>query len=145
MNLALKEAEKAYDLDEVPIGCVVVYNEEVIGRGHNLRNKEKTTIAHAEVMAINDACNNINDWRLEECTIYATVEPCIMCSGAIIQSRLKRLVYGASNEKFGAAGSILNIFELDGLNHRVEITKNVMQTECSEIMKNFFKEIRKKS
>ncbi len=143
MEKALQEAEKAYNEKEVPIGCVIVYNNEIIGKGYNKRTKLNCTTAHAEIIAIQEACSSIGDWRLEDCTIYITVEPCIMCSGAIIQSRMKRLVYGTSNNKFGTAGSIINVFEVDNFNHKVEVTKGVMQEECSFIMKKFFKEVRK--
>ncbi len=144
MMFALIEAEKAFMEDEVPIGAVVVHNGKVIGKGYNKRTKNKSAISHAEIMAIDDACKYIGDWRLEDCTIYTTVEPCIMCSGAIIQSRMKRLVYGTSNSKFGAVDSITNIFEIKNLNHKVEVSKNVLEDECSSIMKSFFKKIRKK-
>ncbi len=142
MKIALEEANKAYMEDEVPIGCVVVYKGEVIGRGYNKRSQRKSTIAHAEIIAIDNACKHLGDWRLEDCTIYSTVEPCIMCSGAIIQARIKRLVFGTNNKKFGTAGSITNVFELDGFNHKLEVSKNIMKDECSLIMKNFFKKIR---
>ncbi len=144
MNIALEEAKEAYDIGEVPIGCVVVYKDEVIGRGYNLRSKNKNTMAHAEMIAINQACEYLKDWRLEDCTIYSTVEPCIMCSGAIIQSRIKRLVFGTYNNKFGTAGSLINIFEIEGFNHKVEVTEKVLEYECSSIMKSFFRNLRKK-
>ncbi len=143
MQMALEEAKKAYMEGEVPIGCVIVYNDEVIGSGYNMRAKLACTTAHAEMIAIKKACSNMKDWRLEKCTIYSTVEPCIMCSGAILQARIERLVYGTNNKKFGTAGSITNIFEIDGFNHKVEVTQNVLKDECSAIMKNFFKNIRK--
>ncbi len=143
MQKALEEAKKAYNEGEVPIGCVIVKDDEIIGKGYNRRAKFNCTTAHAEMIAIKNACENLLDWRLEDCTIYTTVEPCVMCSGAIIQARAKRLVYGTANEKFGAAGSITNLFEIDGFNHKVEVTKGIMQEECSFIMKHFFKKIRK--
>ena len=142
MKEALKQAKRAYLLGEVPIGCVIVYQDKIIGRGYNKRNTNKTTLAHAEITAINKASKKMGDWRLEDCTIYITLEPCQMCSGAIVQARIKRAVIGTMNPKAGCAGSILNILQMDEFNHQVEITRGVLQTECAEIIQKFFKELR---
>ncbi|NLP16190.1 MAG: nucleoside deaminase [Clostridiales bacterium] len=142
MKEALKQAEKAYRLGEVPIGCVIVYNDKIIGRGYNKRNTNKTTLAHAELMAINKASKNMGDWRLEDCTIYITLEPCQMCSGAIVQARIKRAVIGTMNPKAGCAGSILNLLQMEEFNHQVEITTGVLEEKCTEILQTFFKELR---
>ncbi|CUH93886.1 tRNA adenosine(34) deaminase TadA [Herbinix luporum] len=142
MKEALKQAKRAYLLGEVPIGCVIVYQDKIIGRGYNKRNTNKTTLAHAEITAINKASKKMGDWRLEDCTIYITLEPCQMCSGAIVQARIKRAVIGTMNPKAGCAGSILNILQMDEFNHQVEITRGVLQNECAEIIQKFFKELR---
>lgn len=142
MKEALKQAKRAYLLGEVPIGCVIVYQDKIIGRGYNKRNTNKTTLAHAEITAINKASKKMGDWRLEDCTIYITLEPCQMCSGAIVQARIKRAVIGTINPKAGCAGSILNILQMDEFNHQVEITRGVLQNECAEIIQKFFKELR---
>jgi len=142
MREALKQAKRAYRLGEVPIGCVIVYQDKIIGRGYNKRNTKKTTLAHAEITAIDKASKNMGDWRLEDCTIYITLEPCQMCSGAIVQARIKRAVIGAMNPKAGCAGSILNILQMEEFNHQVEITTGVLEEECSAILQKFFKELR---
>lgn len=142
MREALKQAKRAYLLGEVPIGCVIVYQDKIIGRGHNKRNTNKTTLAHAELTAINKASKKMGDWRLEDCTIYITLEPCQMCSGAIVQARIKRAVIGTMNPKAGCAGSILNILQMEEFNHQVEITTGVLKEECTEILQTFFKELR---
>ena len=138
MKKALEQAKLAYHLDDVPIGCVIVYNDEIIGRGFNRRNNMKNVLMHAEISAINEACIKMNDWRLEDCTLYVTVEPCPMCAGAIVQSRIKKVIYGTSNKKAGFCGSVMNIMQLDGLNHKVEVEKGLLEAECGELMKNFF-------
>ena len=142
MKEALRQAKKAYDLGEVPIGCVIVYQDKIIGRGYNRRNTDKNTLAHAEITAINKASKKIGDWRLEECTLYVTLEPCQMCSGAIIQSRIERVVMGCMNPKAGCGGSILNILEMPEFNHQAQVIRGVMEEECSEILQKFFKELR---
>ena len=142
MKEALKEANKAYKLGEVPIGCVIVYDGKIIGRGYKRRNTDKTTLAHAEISAIKKASKIIGDWRLEGCTLYVTLEPCQMCSGAIIQARIDRVVMGSMNPKAGCAGSLLNILENDSFNHQAQVTRGVLQEECSEILVKFFKELR---
>ena len=141
MKQALKQAEKARKLEEVPIGCVMVLNEKIIARGYNRRNTDHTSLAHAEMMAIKKACKKIGDWRLEECTLYVTLEPCQMCAGAIVQSRVKRVVIGAMNKKAGCAGSIFNLLEEDRFNHKAEVTRGVLENECAEMVSAFFREL----
>ena len=142
MREALKQAKKAYLLGEVPIGCVIVYQDKIIGRGYNRRNTNKTTLAHAELAAINKASKSMGDWRLEDCTIYITLEPCQMCSGAIVQARMKRAVIGTMNPKAGCGGSILNLLQMEEFNHQVEITTGVLRMECTQVLQTFFKELR---
>ena len=142
MKEALKEARKAYKLGEVPIGCVIVYEGKIIGRGYNRRNTDKTTLAHAEISAIKKASKFIHDWRLEGCTLYVTLEPCQMCSGAIIQARIDRVVMGSMNPKAGCGGSLLNILENESFNHQALVTRGILEDECSEILTRFFKELR---
>ena len=144
MKEAIKQAKKALKLKEVPIGCVIVYQDKIIARGYNRRNTDKTTLGHAEITAIKKASRVIGDWRLEDCTIYITLEPCQMCAGAIVQARIPRVVIGSMNPKAGCAGSVLNLLQQDGLNHQVEITKGVLAEECSGLMTSFFRELRKK-
>ena len=142
MKEALKQAKKAYALGEVPIGCVIVHDGKIIGRGYNRRNTDKNTLAHAEITAINKASKKIGDWRLEECTLYVTLEPCQMCAGAIVQARITEVVMGSMNPKAGCGGSILNILEMPQFNHQVQVTRGVLQEECSEMLTTFFKELR---
>ena len=142
MKEALKQAKKAYALGEVPIGCVIVYEDKIIGRGYNRRNTDKNTLAHAEITAINRASKKMGDWRLEDCTLYVTLEPCQMCSGAIVQSRITNVVMGCMNPKAGCGGSILNILEMPEFNHQVNVLRGVMEEECSQILQDFFKELR---
>ena len=144
MKEAIKQAKKAYAIDEVPIGCVIVYNDKIIGRGYNRRNIDRNTLAHAETQAIRKASKKMDDWRLEDCTLYVTLEPCQMCSGAIVQARIKRVVVGCMNAKAGCAGSVLNLLQMDEFNHQVELTTGVLEEECSLMMKQFFKELRAK-
>lgn len=144
MKEAIKQAKKAYKIGEVPIGCVIVYQDKIIGRGYNRRTIDKNTIAHAEMMAIKKASKKMDDWRLENCTMYVTLEPCQMCSGAIVQSRMKKVVIGCMNPKAGCAGSILNLLQMEEFNHQVELEIGVLQEECSDLMKQFFKELREK-
>lgn len=144
MKEAIKQAKKAYKMGEVPIGCVIVYQDKIIGRGYNRRTIDKNTIAHAEMMAIKKASKKMDDWRLEDCTMYVTLEPCQMCSGAIVQSRMKKVVIGCMNPKAGCAGSILNLLQMEEFNHQVELEIGVLQEECSDLMKQFFKELREK-
>ncbi|HHT98401.1 MAG TPA: nucleoside deaminase [Clostridiales bacterium] len=142
MKEALKQATKAYNLGEVPIGCVIVFNDKIISRGYNKRNTKKTTLSHAELLAIEKASKVMGDWRLEGCTMYITLEPCQMCAGAIVQARIKRVVLGSMNPKAGCAGSILNLLQMEQFNHQVEITKDVLENECTELLQKFFKELR---
>ena len=144
MKQAVKQAKKAYDKLETPIGCVIVYEDKIIAKGYNKRNMKKNTLAHAEILAINKASKVLGDWRLEDCTMYVTLEPCPMCAGAIVQARIPRVVIGSMNPKAGCAGSVLNLLQQDGLNHQVEITKGVPAEECSGLMTSFFRELRKK-
>ena len=144
MKEALKQAKKAALIDEVPIGCVIVHDEKIIARGYNTRNKLHSTLGHAEISAIKKASKVLGDWRLEECTMYVTLEPCPMCAGAIVQARIPKVVIGAMNPKAGCAGSILNMFQIKEFNHQVESVDGVLQEECRLMMKNFFKELREK-
>ena len=144
MRQAIKQAKKAEKLEEVPIGCVIVHNDKIIARGYNRRNTDHTSLAHAEMMAIKKACKKIGDWRLEECTLYVTLEPCQMCAGAIVQSRVKRVVIGAMNKKAGCAGSIFNLLEEDRFNHKAEVTRGTLEDECAEMMSEFFRGLRAK-
>ena len=142
MREAIRQAKKAYAIKEVPIGCVIVYEDKIIGRGYNRRTTDKNTLAHAEMLAIKKASKKMGDWRLEDCTMYVTLEPCQMCSGAIVQSRMKRVVVGFMNPKAGCAGSVLNLLQMEAFNHQVELTTGVLGEECSQMMKQFFKELR---
>ena len=144
MKAAIAQAKKAYALGEVPIGCVIVYEGKIIGRGYNRRTTDKNTIAHAEMIAIKKASKKMDDWRLEDCTMYVTLEPCQMCSGAIVQSRMKKVVIGCMNPKAGCAGSILNLLQMEEFNHQVELETGVLEEECSRMMTNFFRELREK-
>ncbi len=144
MKEALKQARKAYKLGEVPIGCVIVYGDKIIARGYNRRKTDKNTLSHAELQAIRKASRVMGDWRLEECDMYVTLEPCQMCSGAIVQARIPRVVIGCMNPKAGCAGSILNLLQMPQFNHQVEIVRGVMEEECSSVLKTFFKELRVK-
>ena len=143
MLLALKEAKKAEEIDEVPIGCVIVKDDKVIARGHNVRETSKKAIGHAEIIAINKANKKLGAWRLDECDIYVTLEPCLMCAGAIIQARIKNVYFGASDLKGGAFGSSINILEAKNINHHPNIVKGVLLEECSSIISNYFKKKRK--
>ena len=144
MKEAIRQAKKARALEEVPIGCVIVYEGKIIARGYNRRNTDKNTLSHAELNAIRKASKKMDDWRLEDCTMYVTLEPCQMCSGAIVQARIKRVVVGCMNPKAGCAGSILNLLDMKEFNHQVELTTGVLEEQCSGMMKQFFKELRQK-
>ncbi len=142
MKQALKEAAKAERLGEVPIGCVIVQNDKIIARGYNRRNTDKSTLSHAEMIAIRKASKKLGHWRLEDCSLYVTLEPCQMCSGAIVQARIKQVVMGAMNEKAGCAGSVLNILENPSFNHQVLVEKGILREECTEILQLFFRQLR---
>jgi len=142
MQEALKEARRAYDLDEVPIGCVIVKDDKIIARAANERVTRANVLCHAEILAIGQACEAIGDWRLEDCRIYVTIEPCPMCAGAIIQARVPTVIYGAKNPKAGCAGSILNILEEPRFNHQAQVISGVLEEECAAIMREFFKRFR---
>lgn len=144
MKAALAQAKKAYALGEVPIGCVIVHEDKIIGRGYNRRTVDKNALSHAEITAIRKACKKIGDWRLEECTLYVTLEPCPMCAGAIVQARIPRVVIGCMNPKAGCAGSVLNLLDEKGFNHQVQTEVGTMGEECSLMLKNFFRELRQK-
>ncbi len=145
MKEALRQAKKAYSLGEVPIGCVIVHEGRIIGRGYNRRNTDKNTLAHAEITAIRKASKVIGDWRLEECTIYITLEPCQMCAGAIVQARIPEVVIGCMNPKAGCGGSILNILEHPQFNHQAAVTRGILEQECSDMLKLFFTELRERN
>ncbi|MCI7107682.1 MAG: tRNA adenosine(34) deaminase TadA [Agathobacter sp.] len=144
MKAAIKQAKKAYAIDEVPIGCVIVQDGKIIARGYNRRNTDKNALAHAELAAIRKASKKTGDWRLEDCTLYVTLEPCQMCAGAIVQSRMQRVVIATMNAKAGCAGSILNLLQMQEFNHQVAITRGVMEEECSTMLSQFFRELRKR-
>ena len=144
MKEALKEAQKAYDKLEVPVGCVIVKDGKIISRAHNLKETKKDTTKHAEILAIQKASKRIDAWRLLDCDMYVTLEPCSMCAGAIINSRIRNLYIGTMDKKTGAAGSVLNLFEDFTFNHKVIVETGILQTQCEKILKDFFKELRKR-
>ena len=144
MKEAIRQAKKALVLEEVPIGCVIVCNGKIIARGYNRRKTDKNTLSHAELNAIKKASKKLGDWRLEGCTMYVTLEPCQMCAGALMQSRIDRVVIGSMNPKAGCAGSVLNLLEMDGFNHKVEVIRGILQDECSAMLSDFFRELREK-
>lgn len=144
MRQAIRLAKKAWVNGDVPIGCIIVYEGKIIARGYNRRNLDKTTLAHAEILAIKKASKVLGDWRLEDCTMYVTLEPCQMCAGAIVQARIPRVVIGCMNPKAGCAGSIINLLDIKQFNHQVETMKGILEDECSDMMKLFFAELRNK-
>ncbi|HIZ06407.1 MAG TPA: tRNA adenosine(34) deaminase TadA [Candidatus Eubacterium avistercoris] len=144
MKEAIRQAKKARALEEVPIGCVIVYEDKIIARGYNRRNTDKNTLAHAELQAIRKASKKLGDWRLEGCTMYVTLEPCQMCAGALVQSRIDKVVIGSMNPKAGCAGSVLNLLQMEQFNHQVEIVSGVLGEECSAMLSDFFRELREK-
>ena len=147
MKLALKQAMKAQEKDEVPIGCVIVKDDKVIARGYNLRQTKQQSYAHAEMIAIQKACKKLGTWRLEDCDLYVTLEPCPMCAGAILQSRIKRVIYGAKDPKGGCVDSCMKMYETKGFNHYPEVLSGILEEECSSILTNFFimkREMKKK-
>lgn len=142
MKAAIQEAKKAEAIREVPIGCVIVHEDKIIARGYNRRTTDKNVLAHAEIIAIRKACKKMGDWRLEDCTMYVTLEPCPMCAGAIVQARIPKVVIGCMNPKAGCAGSVLDLLHQDGFNHQVETRNGVLEETCSNMLKMFFKELR---
>ena len=142
MKEAIRQAKKARALEEVPIGCVIVHDGQVIGRGYNRRNTDKSTLAHAEITAIKRASKKLGDWRLEDCTLYVTLEPCQMCAGAIVQARIPEVMIGCMNPKAGCAGSIYNLLQEPAFNHQVSLFKGVLEEECSQMLKDFFRSLR---
>ncbi|UTB81499.1 tRNA adenosine(34) deaminase TadA [Staphylococcus carnosus] len=144
MKLTLEEAKKAERIGEVPIGAIVVKEGEVIARAHNLRETVQQPTAHAEHIAIEKAAEAVGSWRLEDCTLYVTLEPCVMCSGAIVMSRIPRVVYGASDPKGGCSGSLMDLLQEPRFNHRAEVVSGVLENECGAILKSFFKQLREK-
>lgn len=144
MQMALEEAKKARDLNEVPIGAVIEVEGEIVGTGHNLRETVQNAICHAELLAIKDACERLGTWRLEGATLYVTLEPCPMCAGAIIQSRIKRVVFGAHDPKAGCAGTFMNLLQDERFNHQSEVTSGVLQKECGAILTDFFRSLRER-
>ena len=143
MKEAIKEAKKAYQKLEIPVGAVIVKDGKIISRGHNLKETKADTTKHAEIIAIQKASKKLNAWRLIDCEMYVTLEPCAMCAGAIINSRIKKVYIGTMDEKTGAVGSVLNLFEDFTFNHKVEVEKGILQEECKNMLKQFFKELRK--
>ena len=139
MKIALKEAQKAYEEDEVPVGCVIVKDNKIIARGHNKKEKNNNAIFHAEIVTLSKAQKKLNDWHLNDCTLYVTLEPCLMCTGAILQTRIKRVVYGCLDPKGGAIESVINIKNVNNLNHSFESTSKILEKECSTILKTYFK------
>lgn len=142
MKEAIRQAHKAWKLQEVPIGCVIEKDEKIIARGYNRRNTDKNTLAHAELVAIRKASRAVGDWRLEGCTMYITLEPCQMCAGAIVQSRMDKVVIGSMNPKAGCAGSLLNLLQFPAFNHQAELVTGVLEEECSALLSDFFRELR---
>lgn len=142
MRMALKEAKKAYENKDVPVGCVIVKDDKVIARAHNIRHAKKDTMGHAEIVAIKKACKKLNAWILEGAILYVTLEPCLMCAGAILHARIKKVVYATEEPKFGAIKSVANVLDNENYNHKVEIESGVLKEEASEMLKQFFREIR---
>lgn len=143
MREAIALAEKAFELGEVPVGAVAVWDGKIVGRGMNLRETDKNALRHAEIMAIDEACKNLGGWRLWKCDLYVTLEPCPMCAGAIINSRVKRVIYGAKDPKAGSCGSLTNLFEMP-YNHKPEVISGILEEECSALLKSFFEKLREK-
>ena len=144
MKQAIRQAKKAMALDEVPIGCIITYENQVIARGYNRRNTDRNTLAHAEIAAIKKASKKLGDWRLEGCTMYVTLEPCQMCAGALVQSRISRVVIGSMNPKAGCGGSVINLLQMSQFNHQVDVDRGVLEEECSVMLSTFFKDLRER-
>ena len=144
MQFAIEEAKKAEQIGEVPIGAILVKDGEIVGKGYNLREINHDPTAHAEMVAIREACERLGAWRLLDCTLYVTLEPCPMCAGAIVQSRIKRVVYGTGDPKAGCAGTLMNLLQDPRFNHETELTSGILQSECSELLTSFFRNLRNK-
>ncbi|CUA81282.1 tRNA adenosine(34) deaminase TadA [Anoxybacillus suryakundensis] len=144
MHLAIEEAKKAEEIGEVPIGAVIVYNDQIIARAHNLRERDQRSIAHAELLAIDEACKKLGTWRLEQATLYVTLEPCAMCAGAIVLSRIKRVVFGASDPKGGCAGTLMNLLQEKRFNHQAEVVSGVLAEQCGRMLSDFFRRLRQR-
>jgi len=142
MHEALKEAMLAKEKGEIPVGCVIVHNNQIIARSHNLRESSQVSLYHAEILAIQEACEKLKSWRLTDCDMYVTLEPCVMCAGAIVNSRIRRLYFGAFDPKAGAAGSVVDVFALRELNHKVEVYMGIEEEACSAILRDFFNDLR---
>ena len=145
MKEALKEAKKAYEKEEVPVGAIIVKDGKIIARAHNLKETKRSSICHAEILAIEKACKKLGAWRLTDCDMYVTLEPCAMCTGALINSRIRKLYIGTNDEKTGACGSKINILEDVFFNHKIEIERGILQKECETILKDFFKFLRQRN
>src|SRR5699024_9613051 len=137
-------AKKAREMDEVPIGAIIVHQDELIAAGYNIRETTQSALCHAELIAIKEANEKLGSWRLEDCTLYVTLQPCPMCAGAIVQSRIERVVYGARDPKAGCAGTLMNLLNDNRFNHQTEVTKGVLETECSSLLTDFFRDLRKR-
>lgn len=144
MHAALREAKNAKEIGEVPIGAVMVYNDKIISTGYNKRETSQSALSHAELIAIEKANKRLGSWRLDDCTLYVTLEPCPMCAGAIVQARIKRVVFGAYDPKAGCAGTLMNLLHESRFNHQVDLTSGILEKECGDLIKNFFKELREK-
>lgn len=144
MRLAIEEAKKAEKIGEVPIGAIIVHHDEVIARAHNLRERDQRSIAHAELLAIDEACKKLGTWRLEQATLYVTLEPCAMCAGAIVLSRIKRVVFGASDPKGGCAGTLMNLLQESRFNHQSEVVSGVLADQCGYMLSEFFRQLRQR-
>lgn len=142
MRLAIEEAKKAEEIGEVPIGAIIVHRDEVIARAHNLRERDQRSIAHAELLAIDEACRKLGTWRLEHTTLYVTLEPCAMCAGAIVLSRIERVVFGASDPKGGCAGTLMNLLQEKRFNHQAEVVSGVLAEQCGDLLSQFFRRLR---
>lgn len=142
---AIKEAKKAFDKNEVPVGCVIVIDDKIIARAHNLRETKKSALGHAEILAIEKASKKLERWILDDATLYVTLEPCTMCTGAIFQSRIKRVVFAANEPKFGALGSVIDLSKVEKFNHKIDVSQGLLEEEVSQLMKNFFKKLRQKN
>ncbi|GAA0337028.1 tRNA adenosine(34) deaminase TadA [Bacillus carboniphilus] len=144
MSMAIEEAKKAEEIGEVPIGAVLVINDQVIAKAHNHRETDQNALAHAEILVINQACRELGTWRLEDCELYVTLEPCPMCAGALVMSRVKKVIYGAKDPKAGCAGTFMNLLNDERFNHQCEVVSGVMEEKCGQLLTDFFKELRRR-